>query len=113
MAQYQGQGDAAYTLMEEAAEVIQVIAKMKRFNGNWDEIPPGKDKTRWEMLVSEMNDLMLAWNELCQDRHDEITFQNTLSECSFGTLHRLSDVCTCAEDLSAADFWDGDNSASE
>lgn len=113
MAQYQGQGDAAYTLMEEAAEVIQVITKMKRFNGNWDEIPPGRDKTRWEMLVGEMSDLMLAWNQLCKDRHDEYTLEHSASECYYGTLHPHGTECTCREELSEADFWDGDNSASE
>lgn len=64
MAEYAGQGDAASTLQEEAAEVIQVIAKFNRFGRNWNEIPPGKDKTRWEMLEEEMNDLLLAWERL-------------------------------------------------
>lgn len=64
MAKYAGQGDTALTLAEECAEVIQIITKLKRFNGNWNEIPPGKDKTRWEMLEEEMNDLLLAWERL-------------------------------------------------
>lgn len=75
MAEYANQGDAACTLMEEAAEVIQIIAKFKRFGSNWDEIPPGKDKTRWQMLNAEMNDLLLAWNNLQDEyiRHTDIT----------------------------------------
>ena len=64
MAKYAGQGDTALTLAEECAEVIQIITKLKRFNGNWNEIPPGKDKTRWRMLEEEMNDLLLAWERL-------------------------------------------------
>jgi NTP pyrophosphatase (non-canonical NTP hydrolase) len=64
MAIYAGQGDTALTLAEECAEVIQIITKMKRFGGNWDEVPPGKDKTRWQMLEEEMNDLLCAWDTL-------------------------------------------------
>jgi len=69
MAQYAGQGDTALTLAEECAEVIQIIAKLKRFGGSWDEVPPGKDKTRWEMLEEEMSDLLLAWEALKQELH--------------------------------------------
>jgi NTP pyrophosphatase (non-canonical NTP hydrolase) len=83
MGKYAGQGDTALTLAEECAEVIQIITKMKRFGGNWDEVPPGKDKTRWQMLEEEMNDLLRAWDWLSK------------------------------EQLSEADYWDGDNSASE
>tara|TARA_R110000868_G_scaffold37331_1_gene132226 strand:- start:4665 stop:4925 length:261 start_codon:yes stop_codon:yes gene_type:complete len=68
MAEYAQEGDPAHHLMEECAEVIQVIAKLNRFKGAWDEIPPGKDKTRWEMLEEEMNDLLLAWNRLQEER---------------------------------------------
>ena len=68
MAKYAGQGDTALTLAEECAEVIQIITKLKRFNGNWNEVPPGKDKTRWQMLVEEMNDLLLAWETLKEER---------------------------------------------
>lgn len=83
MGKYAGQGDTALTLAEECAEVIQIITKMKRFGGNWDEVPPGKDKTRWQMLEEEMNDLLRAWDRISK------------------------------EQLSEADYWDGDNSASE
>lgn len=72
MAEYAKQGDAACTLMEECAEVIQIIAKLKRFGGRWDEVPPGKDKTRWEMLQIEMNDVLLAW-DILQEVRDRAT----------------------------------------
>jgi len=71
MAEYAGQGDTALTLAEECAEVIQIIAKLNRFKeqgSNWNEVPPGKDKTRWEMLEEEMNDLLLAWETLKEER---------------------------------------------
>ena len=68
MAQYANQGDTALTLAEECAEVIQIITKMKRFNGDWNEVPPGKDKTRWQMLEEEMNDLLLAWDALKKEQ---------------------------------------------
>lgn len=64
MGQFKDQGDAALALAEECAEVIQIIAKMKRFGGNWDEIAPGKDKSRWEMLRDEMADVMHQWDRL-------------------------------------------------
>ena len=68
MAQYAQEGDPAHHLMEECAEVIQVIAKLGRFRGNWHEIPPGKNKTRWEMLEEEMKDLLFAWDRLLEQR---------------------------------------------
>lgn len=81
MTEFKGQGDPACTLMEECAEAIQVIAKFKRFGGNWDEVPPGKDKTRWEMLQEEMNDIKLAWLTLQYERHgivwNDDQFNNT------------------------------------
>ena len=36
MGQFKNEGDAALALAEECAEVIQVITKMKRFNGSWE-----------------------------------------------------------------------------
>ena len=71
MAEYKGQGDTALNLAEECAEVIQVIAKLKRFGGNWDEIPPGKIKTRWQELESEMQDLLFAWSKLQSERNSD------------------------------------------
>jgi hypothetical protein len=64
MGKYKDNGNAALALAEECAEVIQIITKMKRFNGSWNEIPPDKDKTRWEQLESEMEDLLYQWNRL-------------------------------------------------
>jgi len=108
MAEYQNQGDAALTLAEECAEVIQVITKMKRFGGDWDEVPPGKDKTRWAMLLDEMDDVIQAWEALTKERYYELFYQ-----CEFGSEHRHGTECTCAVDLTAADYWDGDNAHSE
>lgn len=52
--QYGEEGDPALALAEECAEVVQIITKIKRFDGHWDEIPPGKVVTRWQMLKDEM-----------------------------------------------------------
>ena len=57
MGEFKDLGYACPALAEECSEVIQIITKLYRFGGNWDEIPPGKDKTRWEQLEGEMNDL--------------------------------------------------------
>ncbi len=64
MGAFKNEGDAALALAEECAEVVQIISKLKRFDGDWDEVPPGKDKTRWEMLNEEMDDLMFQWERL-------------------------------------------------
>jgi len=64
MAKFANVGMAEAILMEEMAEAIQVIAKKVRFDGKWDEVPPGKTKTRWEQLEAEMQDVMLAWKNL-------------------------------------------------
>lgn len=61
MGLHKHEGDAALALAEECAEVIQVITKMKRFDGSWHEIPPGKTQTRYEELESEMSDLLFQW----------------------------------------------------
>ena len=61
MGQYKNEGDAALQLAEECSEVIQIITKKYRFDGDWNEIPPGKDKTRLEELKAEMADVMYAW----------------------------------------------------
>ena len=45
-------------------EVIQIITKMKRFGGSWDEKRPGKDLTRWQELETEMYDLLNCWQRL-------------------------------------------------
>lgn len=65
---YKNEGDAALALAEECAEVIQIITKMKRFGGNWDEIPPHKSLTRWEELNVEMADLLYQWERLQKEK---------------------------------------------
>ena len=64
MGKFKDVGEPSLVLMEECAEVIQVIAKMHRFQGSWDEIPEGKDKTRWEELQAEMADVFYQWFRL-------------------------------------------------
>jgi len=71
MALYKNQGDPALTLAEECAEVIQVITKLYRFNGSWNEMPPGKDYTRWQELKSEMADLLDAWSQLYSEIEED------------------------------------------
>jgi hypothetical protein len=77
VAEYINQGDTALNLAEECAEVIQIITKMKRFDGDWDEIPPGKEKSRWEMLEEEMADVLSAWSIL-QEKQRLIREDNAL-----------------------------------
>ena len=69
MGAFKNEGDAALALAEECAEVIQIINKLKRFDGDWNEVPPGKDKTRWEMLNEEMDDLLYQWLRLRNEHH--------------------------------------------
>lgn len=64
MAEFANQGVPEAILAEECSEVIQIITKKIRFQGGWSEVPPGKDKTRWEMLEEEMKDVLLAWDNL-------------------------------------------------
>ena len=64
MGKFKDEGDPALALAEECAEVIQVINKLYRFNGSWNEIPEGKEFSRWAMLCTEMEDLMYQWKRL-------------------------------------------------
>ena len=64
MGLYKHEGDPTLALAEECAEVIQVITKLHRFNGNWFEIPPGKFITRAEELELEMQDLLFQWERV-------------------------------------------------
>ena len=64
MGKFRDQGNPALALAEECAEVIQVINKLYRFEGNWDEIPPGEQVSRWAMLCSEMEDVMYQFRRL-------------------------------------------------
>ena len=72
MGKFKDQGDASLALAEECAEVIQIINKMKRFNGSWNEIPPGKDKTRWNELADEMRDVLYQWGRLLNEHYDAV-----------------------------------------
>lgn len=64
MGQHKDLGDSSIALMEEMAEAIQVIDKLYRFEGDWNEIPEGKDVSRWAMLCSEMEDVMYQFRRL-------------------------------------------------
>lgn len=68
MGKHKNEGDPALTLAEECAEVIQIITKKYRFGGDWNEIPPGKDKTRLEELKAEMADVMYAWERFLNQK---------------------------------------------
>jgi NTP pyrophosphatase (non-canonical NTP hydrolase) len=74
MGKFKDEGNAALALAEECAEVIQVINKLYRFEGaHWDEIPEGKEKTRWEQLSEEMVDIMYQWERLKSLRYEKIS----------------------------------------
>lgn len=64
MGQFKNVGDPFLALAEECGEVIQVITKKYRFEGNWDEIPEGKKVSRLQELENEMNDLIYQWNRI-------------------------------------------------
>lgn len=64
MGLFKHEGDAAAALAEECGEVIQVISKIYRFGGDWYDVPPGKQTSRWEQLESEMEDLIFQWERL-------------------------------------------------
>lgn len=64
MGKFKDVGNPALALAEECAEVIQVINKLYRFSGNWDEIPEGEQTSRWAMLCCEMEDLMYQFRRL-------------------------------------------------
>lgn len=64
MGQFKNVGDPFLALAEECAEVIQVISKKYRFEGDWNEIPEGKKVSRLQELENEMNDLIYQWNRI-------------------------------------------------
>jgi NTP pyrophosphatase (non-canonical NTP hydrolase) len=72
MGQFKDQGSAVMALAEECAEVIQHLAKLERFQGGWEEIPPGKTKSRWDMVVEEMEDLLYQWKRVQDEREESI-----------------------------------------
>jgi hypothetical protein len=114
MGKHKDIGEPSLVLMEEMAEAIQVIAKLHRFQGSWNETPEGKDKTRWEELQAEMADVFYQWYRL-KDLIQPEDMQFGDWECGEGTLHSANEECNCPDysSLTEADFWDGDNSASE
>jgi hypothetical protein len=67
MGKFKDVGNPALALAEECAEVIQVITKMQRFGGDWDEIPPGEQTSRWAMLCCEMEDAMYQFRRLAHE----------------------------------------------
>jgi hypothetical protein len=64
MGKFKDQGKPAAALAEECSEVIKVITKLDRFEGNWNEIPDGHTETRWEQLCGEMEDVLYQWERL-------------------------------------------------
>lgn len=64
MGLHKNEGSPAAALAEECGEVVQIISKLYRFGGDWNEIPPGKTKSRWEQLEEEMQDLIYQWERL-------------------------------------------------
>lgn len=68
MGLHKNEGEPAAALAEECGEVIQIISKLYRFGGDWDEVPPGKTKTRFEQLEEEMTDLIYQWERLRTER---------------------------------------------
>lgn len=64
MGLHKNEGNPLYALAEECAEVIQIISKIARFEGELDEVPPGKSLTRWEQLEGEMLDILYQWERL-------------------------------------------------
>jgi len=67
MGKHKDEGDAALTLAEECAEVIQVITKKYRFYDDWNNVPPGKSQTRLEELKAEMADVIYAWERFLKE----------------------------------------------
>jgi NTP pyrophosphatase (non-canonical NTP hydrolase) len=72
MGKFKDYGDPALALAEECAEVIQVITKMKRFDGDWDDNIKGANISRWEKLESEMLDVFYQWERLKKERDIEL-----------------------------------------
>ena len=72
MGKFKDVGNPSLVLMEEMAEAIQVIAKKHRFEGDWNEVPEGKDKSRWEELQAEMADVFHQWFRLKKEVHSNL-----------------------------------------
>ena len=115
MGKFKDVGEPSLVLMEELAEAIQVIAKKHRFKSDWNEIPEGKDKTRWEELQAEMADVFYQWFRLKDQVGCDAMMEFSEWECNEGVLHSVNEECNCPDSslLTEADFWDGDDSHSE
>ena len=68
MGKFKSIGEPSLVLMEELAEAIQVIAKKHRFEGDWNQVPEGKELSRWQELEAEMEDVLYQWNRLKEER---------------------------------------------
>jgi NTP pyrophosphatase (non-canonical NTP hydrolase) len=68
MGLHKNEGQAAAALAEECGEVVQIISKYYRFGGDWNEVPPGKSKTRWQQLIEEMDDLFYQWHRVKKEQ---------------------------------------------
>jgi hypothetical protein len=77
MGQFTKVGDPFLALAEECGEVIQVITKKYRFQGDWDEIPEGKQLSRFQELENEVKDMFKQWERICMERR----VSEGLSEC--------------------------------
>jgi hypothetical protein len=64
MGKFKNVGNPELALMEELTEVQQVLAKKLRFDGDWDEIPEGKEVSRWAELCAEIEDVMYQFRRL-------------------------------------------------
>ena len=103
MGKFKDIGEPSLVLMEELAEAIQVIAKKQRFEGDWNEIPEGKDISRWGELCEEMEDVIYQWNRLVMQRyHREHSDEQFPHELWAVMVHMNRNVPT------EADYWDGD-----
>ena len=60
-------GDPASALAEKCAEVIQIINKMNRFAGNWNDVMPGQSKSSFLMLFDAMTDLKYQCKRLTKE----------------------------------------------
>ena len=75
MGQHKDEGYALVALAEECAEVIQIITKAMRFGGDLDEVPPGKQSSRWAQLEAEMEDLLYQWERVKRDYGEHLIDQ--------------------------------------
>jgi NTP pyrophosphatase (non-canonical NTP hydrolase) len=64
MRKFKDIGSPALVLAEQCAEVIRVI---KKNNGDWNQIPPSKDKTRLEELKDQMDDLIYQYHKFLEE----------------------------------------------